>query len=150
MSISFNPLIQQGILNRTLTAIHFPLFPQLNVTAPFMSKSLSDIEFDGSAVDQIGTATGIVNSPIPFMMATINANILRSQSLVNSFFLQWQLLAVVGPVTIYSDSTVLSSFTLQNCSILNITPGTFDGQDPTTKVMIKGVYYLNNALWAGI
>lgn len=142
-------MVRQGLLNRVLTSVVVTNYPQLTVTAPFMSKNLSEIIFDGAAVDQIGTATGIVNSPMPYIMADINCNILRSQSTVAAYVAQWQQQAYIGSVTIYTDSTQLPQFTLVNCSILNITPGAFDGQDPTTKVQFKGVYYINNIMWSG-
>ena len=145
-----NPLISQGLLNRVLTNVVIPGFPQLSVTSPFMSKSLAQLTFDAPAVDQIGTATGIVNSPAPYVMAQLVVNVLRSQSVASLYYAQWQANAVIGSVTAYSDSTELPPFKLTNCSILDVDPGAFDGQDPTTKVTIKGVYYVNADLWAGV
>lgn len=145
-----NPLITQGLLNRVLTNVVVTNFPALSVTAPFMSKSLAQLTFDAPAVDQIATATGIVNSPVPYVMGQLVVNILRSQSVASLFYAQWQADAVIGSVTAYSDSTTLPPFTLKNCSILDIDPGAFDGQDPTTKVTIKGVYYVNSDLWSGV
>lgn len=145
-----NPLTAQGLLNRVLTNVVIPSFPQLSVTAPFMAKSLAQLTFDAPAVDQIGTATGIVNSPAPYVMGQLVVNILRSQSVAELYYAQWQINAVIGTVQAYPDSTVLPPFTLANCSILDVDPGAFDGQDPTTKVTIKGVYYVNADLWAGV
>ena len=145
-----NPLTSQGLLNRVLTNVVVTSFPQLSVTAPFMSKSLAQLTFDAPAVDQIGTATGVVNSPVPYVMAQIVVNVLRSQAVAALYYAQWQLNAVVGSVTAYPDSTTLGPFVLANCSILDVDPGAFDGQDPTTKVTMKGVYYVNADLWAGV
>ncbi len=142
------PLTQQGLLNRVLTHVVVPGFPQLSVTASFMSKSLAQLTFDGPAVDQIGTATGVVNSPMPYVMAALTVNLLRSQVLSTLYYAQWQSNAVIGAVTVYPDSTVLGPFTLANCSILDIDPGAFDGNDPTTKVSIKGIYFTNSKLWS--
>lgn len=144
-----NQLVQQGLLNRVITSVVVAAFPALNVTSPFMAKGQAVLTFDGQAVEQVGTATGIVNSPAPFVMANIEVNILRSQGLAAAFYAQWQASAVIGTVTAYPDSTALGPFTLSNCSIQDIAPGPFDGQDPTTKVSIKGVYYVNASLWAG-
>jgi hypothetical protein len=143
-----NPLIQQGLLNRILTNVVVTNHPQLSVTASFMSKSLAQLTFDGAAVDQIGTATGVVNSPMTYVMANLTINLLRSQPIVALYFAQWQSQAVLGSVVVYPDSNVLGSFTLANCSLLDLDPGAFDGQDPTTKATIKGIYYTNAQLWS--
>lgn len=145
-----NPQVSQGLLNRVLTNVVVTQFPQLSVTAPYMSKSLAQLTFDAPAVDQIATATGIVNSPAPYVMGQLVVNVMRSQSVAALYYAQWQSNAVIGSVTAYPDSTELGPFTLQNCSILDVDPGAFDGQDPTTKVTIKGVYYVNASLWAGV
>ncbi len=150
MSFGFNPLTQQGLLNRVLTHIIVPLFPQLTVTAPFMAKSQAVLTFDGPFVHQIGTGTGLVNSPEPYVMAQINISLLRSQSVSALWLAQAQIEGVIGLVTAYSDSTTFPAVTLANCSITEIDPGAFDGQDPATRVTVKGLFYTNASLWAGI
>lgn len=143
------PQAQQGMLNRVLTSIVVATYPQLSVTAPYMAKSLAQIDFDEDGVDQIGTATGIVNSPMPYVMSTIQVNLLRSQGIAAAYIAQWQANAILGDVTVYPDSTVFPAIKLVNCSLLRPSPGPYDGQDPTVKVTIKGVYYTNAVMWAG-
>lgn len=144
-----NPLVQQGLLNRILTSVVVAGFPQLSVTASNMTKSLASLEFDDDGVDQIGTATGIVNSPKPYVMATVMLNILRSQTVAAAYLAQWQLNAFLGTVNVFSDSTTFPAISLAQCSIMRPDPGTFDGQDPTVKVTLKGIYYINSSLWTG-
>lgn len=152
MSTGLNPLIQQGNLNRVLTSVVLTDFPELNVTSSFMSKALSQLTFDDDANDQIGTATGVVNSPKPYIMATLQINILRSQSLAALYYAQLQAGVVLGSVKVYTDvdPSILPPFALANCSLQHVDPGPFDGQDPTTKVTIKGIYYTNAELWAAV
>lgn len=149
MSTGLNPLIQQGQLNRILTAVQVNDYPLLAISASFMSKALSTLTFDDDTNDQIGTATGVVNSQKPYQMATLQANILRSQALVSLYYAQLSVNAVVGTVKVFTDSTTLGPFTISNASIMHVDPGPFDGQDPTTKVTFKGIYYVNNVLWTG-
>ena len=146
----FAPLTTQGQLNRVLTHIVVPGFPQLSVTAPYMSKSLALLSFDGPFVDQIGTATGIVNSPVPFVMGQIVVNLLRSQSLSSLWIAQVQVASIIGTVVAYPDSTVFPAIPLSNCSIIDVDPGAYDGADPTTKITMKGVFYTNADLWSGL
>lgn len=146
----FNPLAYQGLLNRVLTHVVVTDLPQLNVTASFMSKALTSLTFEGDFTRQEPTATGIVNSPEPYVMGQLVVSILRSQALASLWLVQMQLLSILGDVVTYSDSTVFPAVTLQNCSVMSVDPGPYDGQDPTTKITIKGVLPINAALWAGI
>ena len=146
----FNPMAIQGMLNRVRPHIVVPDFPQLNATASYMSKSLAQLTFDGPFVDQIPTATGIVNSPAAFVMAQIVINLLRSQSLATLWIAQAQVEATIGTVVIHSDSTVFPALTLSDCSIIEADPGAYDGMDPTTKITVKGTFYTNSFLWAAV
>ncbi len=147
--LGLNPLTQQGNLNRLYTNVIVPNFPGLNVTASFMSKGQAHLTFEGIFDNQIPTATGIVNSPEPFVMADIAINLLRSQPLANLWIAQAQSQVIIGPVTLYSDSTAFGALTVTQCAIQAVDPGPFDGTDPTIKVTVKGVYYINNSMWTG-
>lgn len=150
MSVSLNPLIDQGSLNKVLTHIIVPENPQLTVTASYMAKSQAVLTFDGPFTEQIGTATGIVNSPQPYVMAQVVISLLRSQAVSGLWIAQTQASAEIGPVTVYPDSDAFPPITLADCSIIEVDPGAFDGADPTTKVTVKGVFYTNAALWVGL
>lgn len=146
----FSPLAYQGLLNRVLTHVVVPAFPQLSVTSSFMAKSMTHVTFDGDFTRQEQTAVGIVNSPEPYVMGHLEVAILRSQSLAAAWYAQMQLLTVIGDVVTHSDSTLFPVITLNNCSLINVEPGAYDGQDPTTRLTIKGVLQINASLWAGI
>ena len=146
----FNPMAYQGLLNRVLTHVVVTDFPQLSATASFMSKAMTSLTFDGDFTRQEKTATGVVNSPEPYVMGHLTLSILRSQSLAALWIAQLQVLSILGDVVTYSDSTVFPQLTLNNCSVMNVEPGPYDGQDPTTKITITGVLPINAALWTGI
>jgi hypothetical protein len=146
----FPPFIQQGVLNKVLPHVVVTLIPALSVTAPYMAKSQVMVTFDGDYTIQEGTATGIVNSPQPYVTATIVVSLLRSQYLAGLWLTQTQVGSVLGPVTIYPDSTAFPEVIIQNCSITGLDPGAYDGNDPTVKVTIKGIYPTNAGLWGGI
>jgi hypothetical protein len=148
-TFGFPPLSTQGNLNRVLTHVVIPGFPQLSVSAPFMAKTMATVTFDGPFVDQIPTATGVVNSPAPYVMAQVIFNILRSQAIAAAWMTQLQVQSVLGAVTIFSDATTFPEITLLNASVIEVTPGPFDGTDPTTQITVKGVFPINAALWAG-
>lgn len=143
-----NPLIGQGELNRVITHIVVAGRPDLSVSASFMAKSLATLNFEDEFVQQIGTATGVVNSREPYVMANIEMNLLRSQSVAGLWIAQARLDGVIGQVTAYPDSTVFPAVTLVNCAIRPIAPGAYDGTNPEVKITLRGVFYANAVMWA--
>ena len=146
----FNPLAVQGNLNRVATHVVVTSYPALTVTVGYMGKSQAQLTFEGAAVNQIGTATGIINSPEPYLFGTLVISLLRTQSLANLWIIQMQQNATVGTVVAYPDATTFSPLSLTNCSIQGFDPGAYDGQDPVTKVTLKGTFYVNASMWAAL
>jgi len=48
---------------------------------------------------------------------------------------------------VYSDSAAWDPIPLANAQIQNLDPGAFDGTDPTVRLVLRGIYYVNSALW---
>jgi len=141
------PLVPQGTLNRVRVSIVVPNYPNLNITAPYMSKSFATVSFQGAFAELIPTATGGVTSPEPYVMASVTVGLLRPQGLASAWLDQGGTQSAIGPVTVYSDTAAFAPITLQNCVIGDIEPGAFDGMDPVVRVMIKGIYQTNSDLW---
>src|ERR1700761_379221 len=99
-----HPLIQQGTLNRVRCSVVVPGFTNLNITSSYMSKSFARLTYEGNFSDLIGTATGGVSSPEPYVFASLTVGILRTQALANQWRQQSELLSNVGDITVYSDS----------------------------------------------
>lgn len=142
-----NPLVQQGTLNRVRGQVVVPNFTNLNITAPYMGKSMLRLALEGNFTDQIPTATGVVNSPEPYVMATCTVGLLRTQALSGQWLAQAINYSVIGPIQVYSDSSAFPLANLDNCSIYQLDPGAFDGQDPVVRLILRGTFYLNNNLW---
>ncbi|ATF87571.1 hypothetical protein CO712_20925 [Burkholderia gladioli pv. gladioli] len=123
-------------------------FTGLNVTAPYMSKSFVRVAFGGKFVEKIGTATGAVNSPEPYVITTVTVGLLRTQSLSNAWMLQAQTSGNIGSVTIHSDTSAFDPIALTNTTIADIDPGAFDGTDPVVRLTLEGIFYINNNLWS--
>lgn len=141
-------LVQQGTQNRLLTQLTFSSYPALNVTSGYFAKKFAVCSFEGAPVTQQETGTGVVNSPEPYLMANFNFGLLRTQALANAWLNQVQLYSVLGTVIGYNDTTTLQSITLSNASIVSFDPGAWDGMDPVINVTVRGVYYVNNSIWA--
>lgn len=142
-----NPLVAQGVLNRLRCSVVIADTPSLNITAPYMGKSFARVEFEGNFVEQIETGTGVVNSPEPYVMATVTIGLLRTQPLAAAWAAQYLLDGEIGNITIYPDTSAFPQIPLANASIRHFTPGAFDGTDPVSQLMLRGVYYINNNLW---
>ena len=145
-----NPLSAQGNLNRVSTHLVVANFPGLSVTASFMGKSQVKVTLDSPFVQQLPTATGIVNSPEPFVMGHMTVALLRSQSLANAWISQAQVQATLGTVVIYPDSSTFSPIEVLNCSITDFDPGAFDGADPVVSVTVSGTFPVNSTMWGSL
>lgn len=145
-----NPLVQQGTLNRLRCSVVVPNESTLNVTSSYMGASFASVSFSEPFADLIGTATGAVTSPEPYVFGTITVGVLKTQALAGAWVAQAQTESAIGQVTIYPDSASYPPVTLDNCVIQSIEPAAFDGKDPVVRVTIRGVYYLNSSLWSAL
>jgi len=143
-----NPYLNAGPLNRVRCSVVIADFPTLNITSQYMGKSFAHIEFEGDFNQQIETATGVVNSPEPYVMATITVGLLRSQALAANWLAQAQDTSVLGDVTIHSDTSAFPAITLNDTGIRMISPGAYDGTDPVVRVTLRGSFNVNSALWS--
>lgn len=143
-----NPYLVAGPLNRVRCHVVVPATPTLNITPQLMGKQFARIEFEGDFTQQIETATGIVNSPEPYVMATITVGLLRSQTLAASWLAQVQNTTLLGDVTIYSDTSSFPSITMNDAAVRQLEPGAYDGTDPVVRLTIRGTVNVNSALWS--
>lgn len=142
-----NQIIQQGTLNKIRGSVIVSNYPTLNITAPYMGRNFLTIAFDGDFTKLIGTGTGAVTSPEPYVEASITVGILRTQSLATLWREQWEATGVIGSVDVHSDTAAFSKITLDNCVIQHFDPNAFDGEDPVSRLMLRGIYYINVDLW---
>lgn len=143
-----NPLVSQGTLNRVRCHIVVPNFTGLNITSSYMGKSFAHIALEGDFTDQIGTGTGVVNSPEPYVFASITVGILRTQALASSWRAQWEDNSVIGDVTIHSDTAAWDAITINSAAIRHFDPNAYDGTDPVCALVLRGTYNINNSLWS--
>lgn len=143
-----NQLVPQGVVNRLLTSLQVPGFPNLNITAPFLGAAGIRVAFEDVSTEYIKTLTGAVTSPQPFQLARITANLLKTQVLASAYRAQMESNALLGDgLTLYSDSAVFPVYTLFNCSIATVPSLDFAGKDADFNVEIAGIYYINSQLF---
>jgi len=148
MSGSINPFFAQGTLNRVRCSVIPSAFPSLAIASYNMGKRFATFRPDEDFVHQAQTGTGVVNSPEPYVMATIEVHLLRTQGLTEAWINQAKQTGIIGDVTIHSDTSAFPSRTISNSVIRMLQPGAFDGVDPVAVLSLHGVWYVNNNLWS--
>ena len=143
-----NPQIQQGTLNRLLASVVYADFTQLNVTSGYLAREAISLSFDGDTSLLIGTLTGAVTSPEPYIYGTVTMHLLRTQALGEAYSNQIRTNTTLGSVTVYPDTQVLQPFQLNNCVLMSIQETAFDGTQAGLIVRLRGVYSINASLFA--
>lgn len=142
------PHIVQGTLNRLLASVVYSDFGSLNVTSPYLAKEAISINFEGELSQLIGTLTGAVTSPEPYIFANVTMHLLRTQALADAYKTQIETNTTMGSVAIYPDNTVLEPFQFNNCVLSNIQEVAFDGTQAGLIIHLRGVYLINSTMWA--
>jgi len=143
-----NPQIQQGTLNRLLASVVYADYTQLNVTSGYLAREAISLAFDGDTSLLIGTLTGAVTSPEPYIYGTVTMHLLRTQALGNAYKTQIETNTTLGSVTVYPDTQVLSPFQLNNCVLQSVQETSFDGTQAGLIVRLRGVYNINSTMYA--
>ena len=142
-----SPQIPLGSLNRLLASFIVPSFPQLTITAPFVTREGLHLGFEGDATQSLPQMTGVVQSPEPYQMATITGHVLKTNGLGQLYELQKTINTAIGDCTAIGDSPSLAPYQIVNCAIFNTQPAMFNGTDAGYVVTIRGTYYINSQLW---
>ncbi|WP_321868606.1 hypothetical protein [Paraburkholderia tropica] len=145
-----NPKVAQGGLNKVMASVVFTDNADLNVTASNLGKAGVSLALQGNMAELIGTMSGTVTSPEPYVQAELVINVLRTQGVADVYKQQWEDNAVIGDLTVTPDSTTLSKFPLVNCAIMTVQELAFAGADPVMQVRIQGSYEVNNSLWSAV
>jgi len=140
-------LTAQGSLNRLRGSVTFPNNTFLNITAPFLGPEGINLSLEGATTDILETMTGTINSPAAYQMATVEVELLKTQSFSDLFKQQIQTNAVIGPFVVRPDSLTLSNYYIYNGSIANAAPGRLNGRAAGFVVTLRGYYLINSSLY---
>ena len=144
-----NPIVPQGTLNKIRAAGMVLNFPALNFSASYLAPEGITLSFEGDASAYLPTMTGAVPSPNPFMMANIQARLLKTQALADAWKTQMEANTTIGDVNLITDATTLSNYYIQNCTLLNVQELSFAGTTPDFVITIRGTYQVNSSLFSG-
>lgn len=145
-----NPLISVGSLNLLNASITFPLNPFLNVTASYLNKGGIQLALEGRATDMLPAMTAAVTSPMPWQLASITVNLLKTQPLSAIYKTQYELSTLIGPCTVRPDVNGgggLTPYVFTNCALENVPQQTYNGSDAGWVISISGTYNINSALY---
>lgn len=138
-----------GTLNRALTHITLASYPALNIGAQNMGKTYARLNPEGDFAALLEVGAGAVASPEPYVMAAISVGVLKTQALGSAWLTQAMTTSYLGTMTVYPDSTAFPPITLSSCVIRSLDPDAYDGTDPVIKLMLRGVWYINQNMWSG-
>lgn len=142
-----NPYVPQGVLNKVRASIKFVQYPELNITASFLTQDAIDIQFQGDAGVLLPTMTGGVSSPNPYQMIMLQIHLVRSQGMAQLFKNQIERDTLLGDAKVYSDSSTLGDFAIRSTTIRSAGDLNLAGRDPAFLVSIFGIYDVNSAMW---
>jgi len=142
-----NPQVVQGTLNRLLASVVYSDFAALNITSPYLAKEAISLGFEGDTSLLLGTLTGAITSPAPYIFANVTMHLLRTQALGDAYKAQIETNTTLGSVTIYPDTTALAPFQLNTCVLSSIQEVAFDGTQAGLIVRLRGVYSINSTMF---
>ncbi|RTO96814.1 hypothetical protein [Enterobacter roggenkampii] len=142
-----NPLVPQGFLNRVRGAVSVTDFPELNVTASYLSKDGISLRPDNAATDIIGTMTGTVGSQATYQQVTLTVHVLKTQGLAASYQRKFATDTSLGELVVTPDATTFDNYTLLNSYLLNFNELPFNGTSAEFVITIGGYITVNDNLW---
>ena len=140
--------INQGNVNRLRGSVVYATRPDLAVISSNLAKEAISITFEGDAAQKLPTMTGGVDSPEPYVMATVEIHLLRTQALAAAYKLAIETDTSLGSVNVIGDATTLPDYQLEGCILQGVQGLNFDGNNPNFTVRIRGIYYTNALMWA--
>jgi hypothetical protein len=158
-----NPNQQQGTLNRVKASVQIPYVSNgaLNINPQFLGKEGISLALEGNATDYFPSMTGAVPSPVPYQIATLTINLLKSQPFAQNYKTQFELSTLLGDITVLPDVGIaapsgvgqagtaygLQAYTIRNAVLETVREMSFAGESPLFVVTIKGYYEVNSSMF---
>jgi hypothetical protein len=144
MAFQFTP---PGVLNRLRASVTYSDFPQLNVTAGFLTTEGIRLALEGNATDLLPAMVSLVSSPAPYLAASITMSIVRSSTLAAVYKTQIEDTTLVGLVTIWPDTDVLTPFVINNVALESVREMDMAGMEAAMVVTARGYYNVNTGFF---
>lgn len=144
MAFTFTP---PGVLNRLRASVVWSDFPELNVTANFLTTEGIRLALEGNATDLLPAMVSLVSSPAPYLSASITMSIVRSSALANLFKLQFEDTTLMGIATIWPDTDVIPVYQINNVALESVREMAFAGMEAAMVVTARGYYNVNTGFF---
>jgi hypothetical protein len=144
MAFQFTP---PGVLNRLRASVVYNDYPELNVTSSFLTTEGIRLALEGNAADLLPAMVSLVSSPAPYLSASITLSIVRSSSLAQLYKLQLEDTALLGLMTIYPDTDVLTPFIINNVALESVREMAMAGMEAAMVVTTRGYYNVNTGFF---
>lgn len=142
-----NPRIDPGVLNRVRGTLKVTNFPELNVSASYVTRPNMRITRTTTPTSTLPVLTGVVQSPQPYMMTTVAIHLNRAAGLADVYIQQIQSSSLIGDVEIWTDTPALSNIVLRNSSLSRVGDVDLSGEDAEEIFEITGIEDTNDNLW---
>jgi hypothetical protein len=144
MAFQFTP---PGVLNRLRASVVYNDFPELNVTSGFLTTEGIRLALEGNAADLLPAMVSLVSSPAPYLSASVTLSIVRSSSLAQLYKLQIEDTTLLGLMTIYPDTDVLTPFIINNVALESVREMAMAGMEAAMVVTCRGYYNVNTGFF---
>jgi hypothetical protein len=144
MAFQFTP---PGVLNRLRASVTYNDHPELNVTSSFLTTEGIRLALEGNAADLLPAMVSLVSSPAPYLSASITMSLVRSSTLAQIYKLQIEDTALVGLVTIWPDTDVLTPFVINNVALESVREMAMAGMEAAMVVTARGYYNVNTGFF---
>jgi hypothetical protein len=89
----------------------------------------------------------LVSSPAPYLSASLTMSLVRSSALAQLFKLQVEDNTLMGLVTIWPDTDVLTPFVLNNVALESVREMAMAGMEAAMVVTARGYYNVNTTFF---
>jgi hypothetical protein len=144
MAFQFTP---PGVLNRLRASVTYNDHPELNVTSNFLTTEGIRLALEGNATDLLPAMVSLVSSPAPYLSASLTMSLVRSSTLAQLYKLQIEDVTLMGMVTIWPDTDVLTPFVLNNVALESVREMAMAGMEAAMVVTARGYYNVNTGFF---
>jgi hypothetical protein len=140
-----NAAVAQGTLNRMVANVTVESDHNMDIASGNLGTEGIRLAFDGNATELLNTMTGMVTSPVPYQPCTLTIAIVKSaaNSLANYYKMRFTTTTLLGRITVFPDTQLITPFNLQNMVLENIREMLFNGTEPILSVTLRGYYEVN-------
>ncbi len=139
--------IVKGFLNRAAVSLRVINDASLNIGADQLGEEMITFAPQGRASDMLPTATGLVASPVPYMVISISFKLVKTSTVCQLYLDKLGSRTFFGDIEITPDASSLDKVTIKNVMLATVESVAFSGKDPAIGFTLEGYLPINNDLF---